>query len=148
MITTLSRVFKYGMNDFKRNGWLSTAAIAIVFLSLVGFGGLIIFNSLANLVLNDVQDKIDISVYFKVDAPEDSILSLQNSLESMKEVKQVDYVSRDQALAQFKSQHQGDQTVSQAINDLGSNPLSASLNIKATQLNRFQSIDSSLILIV
>ena len=98
MLTTLSRVIKYGLVGFWRNGWLSTATIAIVFLVLVGFGGLLMFNSLANIVLADIQDKIDISIYFKVDAPEDRILEVQRALESLPEVKEVEYVSRDTAL--------------------------------------------------
>ena len=108
MLTTLSRVIKYGLVGFWRNGWLSTATIAIVFLVLVGFGGLLMFNSLANIVLTDIQDKIDISVYFKLDAPEDQILQAQRALESLTEVKLAQYVSRDEALQIFKEQHKDD----------------------------------------
>ena len=111
MLTTLSRVIKYGLVGFWRNGWLSTATIAIVFLVLVGFGGLLMFNSLANIVLTDIQDKIDISVYFKLDAPEDQILQAQRALESLTEVKLAQYVSRDEALQIFKEQHKDDPTV-------------------------------------
>lgn len=125
---------------FWRNGWLSTATIAIVFLVLVGFGGLLIFNSIANLILSDIQDKIDISVYFKIDAPEDNILNIQKSLESLPEVKAVEYISKDKALETFKSQHQADQTVSQALDELNVNPLSASLNIKARELKDYSAI--------
>ncbi|MDI6717823.1 MAG: permease-like cell division protein FtsX [Patescibacteria group bacterium] len=137
MITTLSRIIKYGLDGFIRNGWLSMATIAIVFLVLIGFGGLIIFNSIANVILNDIQDKIDISVYFKLDSPEDEILKIQRSLESLVEVKTVEYISRDKALDMFKTQHQGDNTISQAINELDTNPLSASLNIKARDLKNY-----------
>lgn len=140
MLTTLSRVIKYGLIGFWRNGWLSTATIAIVFLVLVGFGGLIMFNSLANIVLNDIQDKIDISVYFKLDAPEDRILEVQRSLESLAEVKSVEYISRDKALELFKEQHKDDSTVSQALEAIDTNPLAASLNIKAQELKDYATI--------
>lgn len=140
MLTTLSRVIKYGLVGFWRNGWLSTATIAIVFLVLVGFGGLIMFNSLANIVLTDIQDKIDISVYFKLDAPEDQMLGLQRSLESLPEVKKVEYVSRDQALETFKQQHKDDATVTQALGAIDTNPLAASLNIKARELKDYATI--------
>ncbi len=140
MLTTLSRVIKYGLVGFWRNGWLSTATIAIVFLVLVGFGGLLMFNSLANIVLIDIQDKIDISVYFKLDAPEDRMLDLQRSLESLPEVKKVEYISRDQALQTFKEQHKDDSTVTQALDAIDSNPLAASLNIKARDLKDYATI--------
>ena len=140
MLTTLSRVIKYGLVGFWRNGWLSTATIAIVFLVLVGFGGLLMFNSLANIVLTDIQDKIDISVYFKLDAPEDQILQAQRALESLTEVKLAQYVSRDEALQIFKEQHKDDPTVSQALNAIDVNPLAASINVKARQLNDYATI--------
>lgn len=140
MLTTLSRVIKYGLVGFWRNGWLSTATIAIVFLVLVGFGGLLMFNSLANIVLTDIQDKIDVSVYFKVDASEDRMLEMQRSLESLPEVKSVEYISRDKALETFKEQHKNDPTVSQALQVIDTNPLAASLNIKARELKDYEAI--------
>ncbi len=144
MFTNLSRIIKYGLAGFWRNGWLSTATIAVVFLVLVGFGGLLIFNSVTNIFISDIQDKIDISVYFKSDAPEDQILNIQKALQSLAEVKSVDYISRDQALEIFKTQHQADQNVSQALDELNANPLSASLNIKANELKDYSVIDSYL----
>lgn len=140
MLTTLSRVIKYGLVGFWRNGWLSTATIAIVFLVLVGFGGLIMFNSLANIVLTDIQDKIDISVYFKIDTQEDRMLELQRSLESLPEVKSVEYVSRDKALELFKEKHKDEPTYTQALEAVDTNPLTASLNIKARELKDYETI--------
>ncbi|OGM93793.1 hypothetical protein A2524_02640 [Candidatus Wolfebacteria bacterium RIFOXYD12_FULL_48_21] len=119
---------------------MSTATIAIVFLVLVGFGGLLMFNSLANIVLADIQDKIDISIYFKVDAPEDRILEVQRALESLPEVKEVEYVSRDVALETFREQHKDDPTVSQALEALDENPLAAAINIKARELKDYEAI--------
>lgn len=145
MLTTLTRVIKYGFSGFFRNGWLSTATIAIVFLVLVGFSGLLMFNGLANIVLNDIQNKVDISVFFKLDAPEDAILNLQRSLESMPEVSPpVKYISKDKALEIFKERYNDNTKVSQALNQLDNNPLSVSLNIKARSLNDYQAIASYL----
>lgn len=140
MLTTLSRVIKYGLVGFWRNGWLSTATIAVVFLVLVGLGGLLMFNALANIVLEDIQDKIDISIYFKVDAPEDRMLEVQRALESLPEVKVVEYISRDKALETFREQHKGDETVSQALDAIDENPLAASINIKARELKDYATI--------
>lgn len=144
MLTTLSRIIKYGLVAFWRNGLQSTATIAILFLVLLGFTGLLIFNSITNIILADIQDKIDISVYFKIDAPEDNILEVQRSLESLAEVKAVEYVSKDKALEVFKAQHQNDETISQSIEELDVNPLSASLNIKARDLKDYSVIASYL----
>jgi cell division transport system permease protein len=126
---------------FLRNGLQSTATIIILSLVLLGFAGLLVFNSVANLILEDVQDKVDISVYFKTDTSEDDILNVQRSLESLSEVKSVEYISKDQALKIFKSQHQNEPIISQSIEELlDTNPLSASLNIKARDLKDYSTI--------
>ncbi|MEK7149953.1 MAG: permease-like cell division protein FtsX [Patescibacteria group bacterium] len=144
MFTNFSRIIKYGFVGFWRNGWLSAATIAIMFLVLVGFGCLLIFSSVTNIFISDIQDKIDISAYFKTDAPEDEILKIKKALESLTEVKSIEYISRDEALKIFKLQHQADDTVSQALEELSVNPLSASLNIKARELKDYSVIASYL----
>lgn len=144
MFTNFSRIIKYGFVGFWRNGWLSAATIAIMFLVLVGFGCLLIFSSITNIFISDIQDKIDISAYFKTDAPEDEILKIKKALESLTEVKSIEYISRDEALKIFKLQHQADDTVSQALEELSVNPLSASLNIKARELKDYSVIASYL----
>jgi cell division transport system permease protein len=52
----------------------------------------------------------------------------------------VDYISRDQALATFKQNHANDTTITQAVNELSSNPLEASLNIKAKNPSQYGAI--------
>ena len=140
MFVTLSRVIKYGFQNFLRNGWLSTATIAVMFLALFVLQGLIIFNVIAKTAIAAVQNKIDISVYFKNNIAEDEILKLKKSLEGLSEVKQVEYVSQEQALAEFQARHKDNTVVTQAIQELGSNPLLASLNIKAYNPKEYAAI--------
>jgi len=131
MINTLARIIKYGKQNFTRNAWLSTATIAIMTLTLMVFGGLLIFNVITKTVIESIENKIDISVYFKNTTSEDDILRIKSILQSLPEVKSVEYISKDKALEIFKQKHANDQTISQAIEQLNENPLLASINIKA-----------------
>ncbi len=131
MVTTLYRIIKYGIQGFFRNGWLSVPALSVMALVLFVFLNLIIFNVLAGNALDTLKDKIDISVYFQSDVAEDDILRIQRSLESLSEVQEVKYISREEALKNFQERHQEDETIVQALEILDENPLSASLNIKA-----------------
>lgn len=144
MATLFFRIVKYGFKNFWRNGWLSTATVAVMVIALLVFLGLRIFDSVMTEALASVRDKIDISVYFKTNAPEDEILKIQRSLASLAEVKQVEYISRDKALDLFKEKHRDDSTISQAIAEIGGNPLSASLNIKASDPEKYGEIASYL----
>lgn len=140
MFTVISRIFHFGFKNFWRNGWLSTATVAIMTLSLMVFLGLILFGVVTSRAAISIQDKINISVYFKTNTSEDQILNIQQSLQGLSEVETVDYVSRDQALAIFEQNHANDQTITQAINQLNTNPLEASLNVKAKDPSQYAAI--------
>ncbi len=140
MFTVISRILHYGFKNFWRNGWLSTVTVAIMVLALMVFNGLLLFRVVANQAAASIQDKIDISVYFKTDTSEDDILRIKQSLESLSEVKGVEYVSRDNALAIFRQNHVNDNVISQGINELDTNPLEASLNVKAQRPDQYASI--------
>ncbi len=140
MFTVISRIIQYGLKNFLRNGWLSAATVAIMVLALLVSIGLILFNVITDRAVSSIQDKIDISVYFNTNAPEDEILNIKHSLESLSEVKEVEYISSAQALEIFKAKHQNDSTISQAISELNTNPLEPSLNIKARQPDQYAAI--------
>jgi cell division transport system permease protein len=100
-------------------------------LALVVFEGLIVFNVVAKGAVLSLQEKIDISVYFKSNVLEDSVLNIKKSHEALVEVREVQYVSREEALTNFKEAHAEDQIITQTLEQLEENPLLASLNIKA-----------------
>ena len=140
MITTLSRIIKYGFTGFWRNGWLSTATISIIVIALIVFEGLILFRVLTETALTSLEDKIDISVYFKSGIPEDEILKIRKALQSLAEVKDVQYISKDDALKSFEERHKDDQTITQSLKELQDNPLLASFNIKAHDPKKYSII--------
>lgn len=144
MFTIISRIFHFGIKNFWRNGWLSTATIAIMTLASIGFLGLIIFGVVTHAAADAIQSKIDISVYFNTNTAEDEILNIQQSLEGLSQVASVNYISQDQALATFQKNHASDPTVSQAINQLDTNPLEASLNITAKNPSEYGAINDYL----
>lgn len=144
MITTLYRIIKYGFQGFLRNGWQSIPTLSVMTLALFVFLNLMVFNVLTSNALLLLRDKIDISVYFQTTAPEDDVLKLKRSLESLSEVKNVQYISRSEALTNFQERHKNDTTISQALNVLDENPLSASLNIKANDPKDYPVIASYL----
>lgn len=102
----------------------------------------------AGVILNsaivELRDKADVNVYFTTGAPVDQIKALQTQLEAMPEVASVEYVSANDALAQFRERHQNDQLTLQALDELGQNPLGAVLNIKAKDISQYEAIASFL----
>lgn len=140
MLVSLSRIIRYGWQSFLRNGWLSASTVSIMILTLIVFEGLIIFNVVGNTAISSIKEKVDISVYFQSNVPEDSILSVKRSLEGLEEVRGAVYVSKEDAIKEFKARHESDETIVQTLNELDENPLLSSLNIQAEELEQYETI--------
>lgn len=140
MFTTILRLVKSGWLSFWRNKWLSSAAISMMTLAILGLTSLVLINVLVSSLAVNLEDKIDISVYFNLGTKEEDILDLRSELVKLAEVKNVEYVSTDKALERFKEKHQDNRVLMQSLEELESNPLEASLNIKAQQASQYESI--------
>ena len=144
-IITLKRVIRAGYLSFRRNGWLSAATVMVITLALVVVGILVFLGAVAGTVLEALETKIDISVYFKPDSGEESIFSVKKELELLPNVAEVRYVSKDQALEDFRERHKANALVIGALEELGDNPLEASLNIRAEDPLNYAAISDFLL---
>ncbi|MEN9913173.1 MAG: hypothetical protein RLY66_581 [Candidatus Parcubacteria bacterium] len=140
IFTTFKRITRTGFVNFWRNGFLSFAAVVVMTLSLVTVGGIIFAGAFSKSLIADVKDKVDINVYFTLEAPEADILSLKKDIERLAEVSRVEYVSRDLALGQFKEKWQDNALIMQGLDEIGTNPFPAVLNIKAKDPGQYGSI--------
>ncbi len=136
----IKRIIKTGFINFWRNGWVSLATILVMVITLFVIGSLVFGNALLSYSLEQLQDKVDVTVYFKTDAKESDIFALKKSLENLEEVKSVVYVSQEDALRQFRERHADNSLILQSLEELGVNPLGASLNIKARNPSQYESI--------
>lgn len=109
-------------------------------LALLVISGLLLLNVVAQAVVDNLQNRVDISVYFNRETEEAKILSVRQELIGLDQVKSVEYVSQDEALALFKERHQGSEVLMQSLQELDANPLEASLNIKARDPSQYESI--------
>ncbi len=137
---TAKRVFSVGWTNFKRNSYLSMGTTGVMVLVLFLFSGLMSLNFLASRIVSGLEEKVDVSVYFKNDASEEEINRVKSDLESSGMVKNVEYVSKDKALDEFKQRHAGDTLVQDSLAELDENPLQASLNVKADDSSQYASI--------
>lgn len=140
MFEKFERIFKWGLTNFKRNSWLSIGTTGVMVLALFIFISLVSFNVLSETVIKEIEEKVDVTAYFKYEATEDQILKIQEDLKKLPEVKYVDYTSRAKALEDFKKKHINDSLIQEAILELNDNPLQASLNIKANGPANYASI--------
>lgn len=136
----MKRVMRYGVAGFMRNGFVSLAAILIMTITLFVLASLMVGGAALNSTLRQLTEKVDVTVYFLPSADEAGIESVQQSLRALPEVASINYVSREQALEDFRTRHANDQLQLQALDLVGENPFGASLEIRAKETSQYESI--------
>lgn len=138
------RILINGAKSFWRSGSVSFATVLIMGVTLLIAGLLIFLSAILSHTLTAIKDKVDVNVYFITSAVEGDIVAYQRRIAELPEVERITYTSRDAALAAFRERHAEDQLTIQALEELGENPLGASLAIKAKNPEQYASIVSFL----
>lgn len=140
----IKRMCVSGWKNFTRGGAVSVATVVIMTVTLGIIGSLIFLSALLTFTLNTIKDKVDVSVYFVTTANEADILAVKSQIEKLPQVADVKYTSADEALKAFRARHASDQLTLQALDELGGNPLDASLAVRAKDPSEYESIVSFL----
>lgn len=140
IFTHFKRITRTGFINFWRNGFLSFSAIVVITLSLSVFGALIFGSAFGRALIKEVKNKVDINVYMTLDAEEPDTLTLKKIIENLPEVLKADYISREQALSDFKEKWKDNSLILQGLEEIGSNPFPAVLNIKAREPSQYAGI--------
>lgn len=136
----MRRVLVAGVKNFTRGGAVSVATVLIMAVTLSIISSLIFLSALLTFTLNAVKDKVDVSIYFVTTASESDILAVKSQIEKLPQVATVSYTSASDALAAFRDRHANDQLTLQALDELGGNPLDASLEVRAKDPTQYESI--------
>ena len=125
----VGRVVKSAMISFWRNRLLSLATTVIIVLALL----IISIFSLTVIVVNKassvIREKVDLTVYLKDADSDDQISALKDIIKSRPEVKSVDFVSKDEALARWQDRNTGNSDIQNVISEID-NPLPRSFDVK------------------
>lgn len=145
MFTTLKRIFKFAITDFFRNRGGNFAAIFVLMLTIFLVTGLFLFQGISQFLISQVQEKIDISAYFKEDITEEDILDVKIQLSGFSsEVKEIQYISKEKALQRFIGKYKDNSDFMSTLEEIGENPFLASLNIKTRLPSQYERISNFL----
>jgi len=140
----LKRVISHGWTNFHRNSYVSFGTTGVMALVLLLFLGLIAMNFVSGVLVAALENKVDVSVYFKQTTTDDAIMEVKADLEALNTVKTVQYISREEALTLFKERHAQDSLIQESLAELETNPLQSSLNVKAVDTGQYASVVSFL----
>lgn len=125
----LWRIVLGGFTNFLRNAWLSIAAMAVMVVTL----SIVLFSFIANATfshtIEDIRNRIDVSVFLKDDVTDEQRHQLTEELLNLDNVRDVQYINKDQALEEYRKLNEDNVDLQLAITQTD-NPLPASLRLK------------------
>jgi len=124
------RILLAGARNFMRNMWLSTAATAVMTVTLTLIMMSFISNMAVTATIKGVTDKIDVSIFLKNTLTPDQINGFKQSLENSGNVASLTYVSPQQAVLNYKDQNKNNPQLIAALDQAG-DALPSSVQVKA-----------------
>ncbi len=143
MISFVLFSFRRAWQGFWRNAVMSLAATATMVLMLLLLAGFWIIQTGLLAGLEFTEQKVEVVAYLQTNATDNQVEQLRAGVAAMPEVASVTYVSRDQALDQFRVslQAQGREDLTRYLD---TNPLYASLDVKLVNPSYVRTVSDAL----
>jgi cell division transport system permease protein len=143
-VSQSTRVLKAALQNLLRNAWLGVATIMVLALALASVNLLVGVNALLGNAAHTLEDKVDVTVFFKKNANQALITQAKFFIANLPQVKDAELMTSDDALQAFKDRHANDTAILSALDELDSNPLGATLRIKARDTSDYPFIMETL----
>ncbi|MBM3257844.1 MAG: ABC transporter permease [Candidatus Nealsonbacteria bacterium] len=140
MITLIKRIFRAGWHGLTRDGGMMVANVFIMTMAVSVVTSLFLFSNISQFVIGSIQEKVDVSVYFKYEATESDIMQAKESIAELPEVEEITYISKEKALENFTETHKDNVVLMESLAEVGANPFLASLGIRAAQANQYEAV--------
>jgi len=144
ILTSIRLVFKYFFQNITRNVWLSFVAVTIMVASQLSLTSMFIMNGIAVSMVNNVSEKVDISLYFPAAFSLERAEEYRREIERFPETKRVTLISPKEALGQFTAKHSDDELIISSLKELDGNPIGPIITIQANTLEDYPAIIDTL----
>lgn len=133
---------KEALRGFARNLSTTLGSIITIFLSLFVIGVFLVGAAVIENVVSSVESEVTITAYLSDDASDSQVSSLTSEIKAIDGVSGVSYVSKDQALENFRAMSSNPEIVDQLD---GANPLPASLTIELSDPQMVESVADQIV---
>ena len=138
-LITLSRVFQTGFINFVRNITLAVAAMAVMVVTLTIVLFSLITNATFENTIQQITNKINVSVYLKDTTTEQQAEDLTSELRKQSNVAKVEYLNKQEALDAYIEQNKSNSNLVTAAAQAG-NPIPATIHVFPKDLNEIGGI--------
>ncbi len=115
------------LTSIRRSGWGGVASIATIAVSFVIVGIFLIITGNLGALVSDWKEQFQVTVFLEDGITADQLALLKKRVQSERAVKGMTYISKAEALQQFKRELQGKESL---LDGLGENPIPASLQLR------------------
>lgn len=133
---------KEALRGFARNLSTTLGSIITIFLSLFVIGVFLVGAAVIENVVSSVESEVTITAYLSDDVSDSQVSSLTSEIKGIDGVSGVSYVSKDQALENFRAVSSNPEIVDQLD---GANPLPASLTIELSDPQMVESVAGQIV---
>ncbi|GAK41231.1 cell division protein [Paenibacillus sp. TCA20] len=128
--STFLRHLREGFKSLFRNGWMSIASITSIIVSLLILGVFVLLVVNVNSMADQADDQVEISTFLQLNVDEALRGKLQDEIGAMPEVSKIEFVPKEQGLADFKEELGEDgQELLEGFNE-DNNPLPDTLRVE------------------
>lgn len=96
--------FKETFTSLIRNRWMSVASIGAVAAALIILGSFLLLSVNFDHILKDVESQVEITAYLENSLEKSEISRLTRQIKSTEGVKDIKYISKEEAVEEFKEQ--------------------------------------------
>src|SRR4030042_4977691 len=115
MNASLKRIIKSGWRGFRRNSGLSLATVFIMVMAISLVTALFLLQKTSDHLVVTLSEKVDMAVYFSEEPSSEQIVIIQKELSDLPEVKNLEYISKEEALEKFIERHQGEEVIMDSL---------------------------------
>jgi cell division transport system permease protein len=126
------------LGSLRRNWVMTIAAVMTVFISMAILGFVLVIDRNLNQGATSLKNRVMIEVFLKDSATPEQVAQMKQQIEAMPEFKSLTYISKDQALAEFKKRL--GPSAQSILENLSTNPLPASFRIYVKDPNQVDSV--------
>lgn len=140
---TWLRMMRYGANNFSRNAWLTTAATAVMTITLLIIFMTFIARQALVSTVDELRSKVDYSIFMRTDVTDEEANEAKAQFEALSNVTSVTYVTTAQAKADYIREKKPSAEELQLLGELDTNPFIPSLNVVVRDPNNTKQLEDA-----
>ena len=139
----LWRIFKFAIQGFFRNFWLSLVTITMMLMAIVSVTLLVSIDYVKQATIAGVEQKVDILISMQYEIEREDVDTLVLDLEELPEVKKVRIISPEDNMELFKQNNSNSKAIKALdVFEDDENPFGYSLAIQAYNLDQYKTISA------